>query len=526
MNVDKFSTKLNKISNHVYTIEEEIVITAGTYKGILEHDNANLKTVNVYTGKKLTGEKIENVLLSTPSETPWKTIIEVFANPDITNAYITYQTPGDTIEADDINFLQDSVVKTQEEFNTYEEKTDGEIVKLKNKSTLLEENKVDKVQGKQLSTNDYTNTEKSKLAGVEDNSNNYVHPNTHAATIIVTDSNNRFVSDSEKSTWNSKETPSGAQEKVDKALKNAKDYSDLKINDLIGGAGSAYDTLKELESAIKGHEIEYGDLLTVVGKKAEKVYVDGELAKKSNNHSHPYRPDTWLPPNDHFHPNISVLNGISASTVDSWNKKSTFDGNYNNLTNKPNIPSKISQLSNDVGFITANDLDTSQNHMHSNMSILNSISQDKINKWDSTNADTVDGIHANGFSRAYSASYNFGGNQNPVTTEQFISILKSLGAFSQPHWICRGSWSYATNQYINDTRCGNIHLAGCTVEVIGNSNQYTIKLHTATTTGISGTVTNGDFIYVNNGPNYNPGWRRLLSSTPSGAFTWSMLRGY
>lgn len=287
MNVDKFSTKLNKISNHVYTIEEEIVITEGIYKGILEHDNANLKTVNVYTGKKLSGEKIENVLLSTPSQTPWKTIIEVFANPDITKAYITYQTPGDTIEADDINFLQDNVVKTQEEFNTYEEKTDDEIVKLKKISTSLEENKVDKVQGKQLSTHDYTNEEKSKLSEVEPKANNYVHPNTHAATIIVTDPNNRFVSDSEKSTWNAKETPFGAQEKVDKALKIAKDYSDLKINDLIGGAGSAYDTLKELELAIKGHEVEYGDLLTVVGEKVGKTYVDSELVKKANSNDIP-----------------------------------------------------------------------------------------------------------------------------------------------------------------------------------------------------------------------------------------------
>lgn len=194
MNVDKFSTKLNKISNHVYTIEEEIVITTGNYKGILEHDNANLKTVNVYTGKKLTGEKIENVLLSTPSETPWKTIIEVFTNPDITNAYITYQTPGDTIEADDINFIQDSVVKTQEEFNTYEEKTDDEIVKLKKRSTSLEENKVDKVQGKQLSTNDYTNAEKNKLAGVEDNANHYVHPNNHDDRYYTeTESDSRYL---------------------------------------------------------------------------------------------------------------------------------------------------------------------------------------------------------------------------------------------------------------------------------------------------------------------------------------------
>lgn len=38
--------------------------------------------------------------------------------------------------------------------------------------------KVDKVTGKGLSTNDYTTTEKNKLAGIAENANNYVHPTT------------------------------------------------------------------------------------------------------------------------------------------------------------------------------------------------------------------------------------------------------------------------------------------------------------------------------------------------------------
>lgn len=40
--------------------------------------------------------------------------------------------------------------------------------------------KVDKVTGKGLSTNDYTTTEKEKLAGIEEGANNYTHP-THTA---------------------------------------------------------------------------------------------------------------------------------------------------------------------------------------------------------------------------------------------------------------------------------------------------------------------------------------------------------
>ena len=47
-------------------------------------------------------------------------------------------------------------------------------------------NKVDKVSGKGLSTNDYTTTEKNKLAGVATGANNYTHPgsgtNPHGTT--------------------------------------------------------------------------------------------------------------------------------------------------------------------------------------------------------------------------------------------------------------------------------------------------------------------------------------------------------
>lgn len=64
--------------------------------------------------------------------------------------------------------------------------------------------KVDKVTGKGLSTNDYTTAEKTKLSGIATSANNYVHPTTHPATVIVQDTTNRFVTDTEKATWNAK----------------------------------------------------------------------------------------------------------------------------------------------------------------------------------------------------------------------------------------------------------------------------------------------------------------------------------
>lgn len=64
--------------------------------------------------------------------------------------------------------------------------------------------KVDKVEGKGLSTEDYTTADKSKLAGIAAGANNYVHPTSHSADMIEQNENRQFVSAAEKAAWNSK----------------------------------------------------------------------------------------------------------------------------------------------------------------------------------------------------------------------------------------------------------------------------------------------------------------------------------
>lgn len=99
--------------------------------------------------------------------------------------------------------------------------------------------------------------------------------------------NGQTVSASEKSTWNAKETTSGAQAKADKALADAKAYANQKVANLVGSAPEALDTLQELADAVQGNQAGVTDLLQKVGTKAEKSYVDSELAKKANSsHTH------------------------------------------------------------------------------------------------------------------------------------------------------------------------------------------------------------------------------------------------
>ncbi|SRW18113.1 putative tail fiber protein (GpH) [Shigella sonnei] len=105
------------------------------------------------------------------------------------------------------------------------------------------------------------------------------------------------------------------------------------------------------------------------------------------------------------------------------------------------------------------------------------------------------------------------GNGTAFTTAQFITWLNNQGAFSNRYWIARCSWYYANNNYIDDTGCGRIDLSGSVIEVFSNktTSNYTIRVTTTTTSGHGG-VNNAEFIYVYNGSDYSPGWRRSYNT--------------
>jgi|GEM_PF-4964887 hypothetical protein len=132
------------------------------------------------------------------------------------------------------------------------------------------DNKVDKIAGKGLSTEDYTTSEKSKLAGIEAGANNYVHPATHPATMITEDVTHRFTTDSEKTTWNNKSDFNG-------------DYNSLTNKPTIPSA-----------------------LSQLVDDSTHRVVSDTEKT--------------------------------------TWNNKSNFSGDYNDLTNKPNVAEVLTAI--------------------------------------------------------------------------------------------------------------------------------------------------------------------------------------
>lgn len=113
-----FKPKLNKRPDGTtYTVQELITLIQGQYDGPLSHDNVANSTVRVYTGPNFTGEQILSFVISTPTDSPWRRSIRIFA--DVPNVFVTYETPGDQVDAEDINALQESLQTTREELTSF-----------------------------------------------------------------------------------------------------------------------------------------------------------------------------------------------------------------------------------------------------------------------------------------------------------------------------------------------------------------------------------------------------------------------
>ena len=122
--------------------------------------------------------------------------------------------------------------------------------------------KVDKVAGKQLSTEDYTAAEKSKLAGIAAGANAYTHPANHPANIITQDANNRFVTDAEKAAWNAKQANlvSGTN------IKTLNGESLLGEGNLVVESGASIPSYSyENRASLRTLEAEAGDIALVDG---------------------------------------------------------------------------------------------------------------------------------------------------------------------------------------------------------------------------------------------------------------------
>ncbi|WP_252244774.1 MULTISPECIES: hypothetical protein [unclassified Clostridium] len=309
MDISKFNEKFNKIEGNTYVIEEKIELNNESYESELAHDNINVKTLNIYTGSKLTGEKIESYSISTPSLTPWKTIIKIFSK--ITPLYISYETVGDQVEAEDINKLQDTLVFTQQNLN---EEIDRAT---KSENILIDNLNSEVVRSTQVENNIAMNlnTEVNRSKNVEDAINKELSNEVKRATNaekVLTDNVN---------TTNSKLT-----NEADRAEK-AEEILTKSINNEISRAKSIEDDIKsKLNEEInrsKKEETSIGNNLENEVKRA----IDAEKILTDNLNSEIYRSKTK---ENNIEENINMyktsnnveIQKLKEKDIDLQNKKS------------------------------------------------------------------------------------------------------------------------------------------------------------------------------------------------------------
>ena len=155
----------------------------------------------------------------------------------------------------------------------------------------------------------------------------------HVSGITLADENGNVLSDENGNTVNATTTTETSKQIKDFTLKNEVSGQEdiliqdngvtkrIKSNELIdtidltGYATETYVQNKIAEASLSGGEVDLSGYAT-----------KDELNTKANKSEL------------HSHSNKTVLDGITSAKVTEWNNKSTFDGNYNSLTNKPTIP--------------------------------------------------------------------------------------------------------------------------------------------------------------------------------------------
>lgn len=216
--------------------------------------------------------------------------------------------------------------------------------------------KVDKVNGKSL----ISNSEIERLANMEDNANNYVHPSTHKASMIVEDNTHRFITDLERVNWNNKVESSQLHEHSNKdvldGISSEKVANWDKAEENVQSDWNVTDTTSDAYIKNKPNIPSKVSELTNDNLYATETYVQNKIAEAQvggdvDLSSYALKVD--------LNEKVDKVSGKGLSTNDYTNEEKNklsnlstvaTSGNYNDLTNKPSIPTKTSQLTNDSSF--------------------------------------------------------------------------------------------------------------------------------------------------------------------------------
>lgn len=155
--------------------------------------------------------------------------------------------------------------------------------KIKEDIEALQNDKVDKIEGKNLSSNDFTNEYKQKLEDLSNYDDTKIKEdieslNTNKADKSEIPNVSEFITKGVNNLDNYY-TKIQIDDKTEQAVNTAKNYTDTKVAELIDSAPETLDTFKEIADALKEDQDVLDTLNSAIGNKADKTALATTNAK-------------------------------------------------------------------------------------------------------------------------------------------------------------------------------------------------------------------------------------------------------
>ena len=392
------------VPGNIYTVEEEIHVVAGVYENDLIHDNITHDTIAVFTGSKCTGKRINSFSISTPSLTPWKTHIKIFTSENV--VYVTYETVGDTVEANDINDVQHAITDAQKALNAeitratnkenaLQTSINNEITRAANKENALQTNLNNEIARAKKAESDEATRAKNAEGTLTTNLSNEITRAKNAEGTLTTNLSNEIsratnaensiknTINTNKPKWDDKYTKAEVDNKISAVITN------VAWKDAVSTFADLATTYPSAQAGWTVYVDDTGETYRYDGSSWVRISSynlplassthDGRMAKEDKGFLDSVR-SAWTNVTNHI---SDTVKHITSAERTLWNTVSNKADKSHNHTKSQitDMPTKLSQFTNDKGFITSADVNTSQNHMHSNMSVLNGITSANVSVW-------------------------------------------------------------------------------------------------------------------------------------------------
>lgn len=377
------------------------------------HSDANLVTAKGYTDTEINKAKVElkgysDTNLETSKSYTDAEIVKVNGSATTNLAEAKKYADDKLVESKSYSDqkIKDLVGLAPEDLNTLEEigafakgnkeLIDGFLAQLNNKSdkTHIHDIATDSTNGF-MSKEDFT-----KLKGISEGANNYTHPKTHQASIIVQDATHRFVTDEDKDKWTNIKLDNVSIEGQEIVFKSENvekfrlplpkgfsgNYNDLTNKPIPYTLPIATDTiLGGIKLGIGFEKLEDGTVNVVSGGKADSVEWEGILNKP-----------TTFTPSTHKHKKAEITDLFTVENALTSNSTT----NALSVAQGKAIDDKVNALrveydttENEVGTLKTDVTDLKgKAHTHANATELNKITDGKVATWDAK--ETTEGSQA------------------------------------------------------------------------------------------------------------------------------------